>query len=186
MKKIILASRSNRRRKLMKLITNEFLVKPVDVDETISQKGETPEEQAFNIAKRKALTVWNQNPETIVIGAHTIVELHGVKLGKPQNDEDAMRMLRLLRGKTHNVTTAVFIKSKEKEKYTFCTTEVTFEYMTDDEIEYYVNTGEGNEKAGAYDIQGLGSRYITKVNGDFYNVMGLPIYQLYHALLDFE
>lgn len=186
MKKLILASRSQRRRMLMSYLASDFLVKPIDVDETLIQKGISNEDQAFDIAKKKAELAFEKYPDTIVIGAYTIVDLFGVKLGKPKNDEDAARMLRLLRGKTHNVITAVYVKSAEKDRYFFCNTEVTFEFMSDEEIEYYVNTGEGHDKAGAYAIQGLGSRYITKINGDFYNVLGLPIYQLYHLLKEFE
>lgn len=181
MKKIILASRSHRRRSLMPFVTNDFSVKYSDIEEILLEEG-NPVEQATKIAKEKAYDVFEKNPNAIVIGAYTVAYVNGHVLGKPLDDEDSTRMLYLLNGKTHQVITVCYIKSKEKESNFSCTTAVTFTKMSNEEIEYYINTGEGMEKSGAYAIQGLGSRYITNIAGDFYNVLGLPVYQLYNEL----
>ena len=186
MKRIVLASRSMRRRNLMQYITYNFIVKPSDVDETIIPGQGSIEEQALKIAKNKVYQIFDKYNNDIVIAAVTIVIVDGVMLGKPKNDEDAKRMLRLLNGKEHLVITAMFLKDNQQEKDFVCHTNVRFEKMTEDEIEYYVNTGEGMEKAGAYAIQGMGSRYIPSIEGNFYNVLGLPIYELYHVLKEFE
>lgn len=183
-KMLILASRSMRRKQVLETARIECIIKPVDIDYNVTETSD-PKEIALIRARRKAEEVYKQRPDAIVLGVDTVVVIDGVNLSKPKNEEDAKAMLRLLSGKNHVVTTVCYLKSSEKSVHFCCETVVFFGEITEDEIEYYVNTGEVFEKAGAYAIQGYGCRYIKNIKGDFYNVMGLPVYQLYHVLKEF-
>lgn len=181
MAKIILASASPRRQELIAHITNDFVVITKDTDETVSGDM-SPTDAVKLIAKRKAMAVYVENPENIVIGADTIVVLDGEIMGKPKNNTDAENMLHKLSGKTHTVYTGVHIVGKELEENLICGTEVLFETLTHEEILEYIATGEPMDKAGAYGIQGYGSKFVREIRGDFFNVMGFPINMIYQTM----
>ena len=165
----------------MKYITDDFIVKTANVDETLKE-GISPADAVKYLSKIKAVPFENENG--IVIGADTVVAVDGKILGKPKDKADAKCMLRLLSGKTHSVFSGVTV-IKNKTAHTFCEeTKVTFFPLSDDEIESYVNTGEPLDKAGAYGIQGKGALLVEKIDGDYYNVVGLPIGKLNRLLFD--
>ena len=169
---IILASKSPRRKELLKYITEEFIIKTADVDETLPENI-SPSEAVLYLSKIKAMPF--ENDEDIVIGADTVVSINGEILGKPRNNADARRMLRLLSGKTHSVFTGVTVLKEGNCHSFFCETKVTFFELSDEEIDRYIATGEPLDKAGAYGIQGYGSLLVEKIDGDYFNVVGLPI-----------
>ena len=181
---LILASKSPRRKELLGLITTDFIIKAADADETLP-KGISPEEAVLYLSKIKAQAV-NNGIDT-VIGADTIVVLDGEILGKPADDEEAFSMLKRLSGREHSVFTGVTILSPNAERSFYKETKVKFCRLSEAEIRDYVNTGECRDKAGAYGIQGFGSRFVEGVSGDYFNVVGLPVSALYHELakLDF-
>ncbi len=181
MPQIILASKSPRRRELFSLITRDFLAVEADVDEHV-YSALPAKEQAEKLALSKCLFAAERYPESIVVGCDTLVELGGVVFGKPLDEADAARILKALSGNTHNVYTGAAIRLPS-ETVSFCQkTEVTFLPMTDREIEEYVLTGDPLDKAGAYGIQGMAARYIRGITGDYFNVLGLPISEIYHLL----
>ena len=187
MKPIILASRSKRRSQVLKVAGIEHTVKPSDIDVDNESNYYFPIEDAVtNLAKQKATQVFTERPDAIVIAADTICEVDGQILGKPKDEADAFKMLSLISGKKHLVYTAVVILSKEKTASFTAKTEVEFWDLTEEEIQYYVNTGEVFDKAGAYAIHGFASRYVRNIKGDYYGVMGLPVCQLYHILKTFK
>ena len=176
---IILASKSPRRQELLKYITEDFTVKTAEVDEALPD-GISPKEAVLYLSKIKAVPFENENG--IIIGADTVVAIDGVILGKPDGKSDAKAMLRLLSGKTHSVFTGVTV-IKNKEYHSFAVeTKVTFFELSDSEIEAYVNTLEPLDKAGAYGIQGYGSLLVEKIDGDYFNVVGLPVSKLNRLL----
>ncbi len=178
---IILASGSPRRRELMHLITDDFTVKTTDADETLP--GGIPAENAAEyLAAVKAKAGAEMYPENTVIGCDTVVIIDGEILGKPKNRADALRMLRLLSGRTHKVITGVAIAEGESVHSFSEVTEVTFCEITDSELERYLDTDEPYDKAGAYGIQGKASVFISGIKGDYFNVVGLPVSRLYHEL----
>lgn len=178
---LILASASPRRKELLSLITADFRVITSSVDETLPD-GITPEAAVKLLARRKADDIAKTHPDDIVIGSDTVVALDGEILGKPADDEYAARMLRALSGKKHMVFTGVCVISPEKTSVFTGSAAVKFAEMSEDEIEEYVKSGECRDKAGAYGIQGFGSRYIEYIEGDYYSVMGLPVRLLYKEL----
>ncbi len=172
---IILASGSPRRKELLKLLYADFKIIPADIDETVPELTETYS-VAEAIAVKKALAIHNSS--ALVIGCDTVVIAEGKILGKPHNSKEAFEMLSLLSGKTHDVITGVCLCMKGKS-YSFSErTQVEFYSLKDEEISAYIMTGECNDKAGAYGIQGLGSLLVRKIDGDFYNVVGLPVSRL--------
>lgn len=172
--KIILASASPRRQELISLITNEFEIHTADVDETI-EEGTSPEEAVMLLSLKKAKAVSDLFRGRTVIGADTIVVCDGIILGKPENRENAKEMLRMLSGRTHQVLTGVTITDGEKTDTFFVSSDVTFFNLTEDEISSYVGSGEPDDKAGAYAIQGKGSLFVEKINGDYFNIVGFPV-----------
>jgi len=185
--KIILASTSPRRSKLLKEKCFEFEVYPVKLDEEKIMENLPPEEAVKRIALGKALIAAEKIKDGIIIGADTIVVYNDNVLGKPKSPEEAVKMLKLLSGKVHEVITAISIidvKNGEKRReYVECVkTKVKMVELSEEEIKAYVNTGEPLDKAGAYAIQGLGGVFIEWVNGCYYNVIGLPIAKLYKLL----
>lgn len=174
-RRVILASGSPRRKELLALIVPEFDVIPSDIDETASG---VPEQQVEKLAADKAADIARQFPDAVVIGADTLVTVGGRVLGKPQDAEDAAAMLRLLSGRDHIVYTGVAVASCGVMHTAVESTRVIFSSMTEDEIREYISTGEPMDKAGAYGIQGYGSKYITGIEGCFFNVMGLPLNRL--------
>ena len=185
MNKIVLASRSARRINLMPYVTNNFKVMPANIDETIEDTSLSINDIVTQIAIKKANKVQAKCPNEVIDAAHTLTVADGHILGKPIDEEDDRRMLRILQGRKHIVVTGVYICQGEKSLSFTCETEVNMAKMSDDEIEYYVNTGEGYDKAGGYAAQGLGCRYISNIRGDFFNLLGLPVYKLCLALKQF-
>lgn len=184
---LILASASPRRQELLRNAGIEFVVMPADIPE-VPLDSENPSGFAERMAREKANTIWTRVcgsnthtlPETgpdknLVLSADTVVAINHEILGKPADAVDAARMLRLLSGHAHLVTTAVCLKGESFEDVRSETTTVHFMQMSDSEIAQYVASGEPMDKAGAYAIQGIASRWITKIEGDYSNVVGLPV-----------
>ncbi len=176
--KLILASGSPRRAELLEKMGLAFLVEPSNTDEVL-EPGLTPQQEVVHLSLGKAKAVAANHPEeAVVLSADTVVELDGKILGKPHSREQAVEMLRALSGRSHRVLTGVTILGP-KGTQTHCEeTEVHFRPMTDEEIQWYVDTGEPMDKAGAYGIQGYAAMFIEKIVGDYYNVMGLPVCQV--------
>lgn len=181
MSSIILASQSPRRRELMARITTDFEVMVSQVDEILPD-GISPEDTAAYLAEFKASAVAADHPDKTVIGSDTVVILDGEVLGKPEDAEDAVRMLKALSDKTHTVITGCCI-IKDGEKVTFSeATKVVFYPLSDSDIAKYIATGEPFDKAGAYGIQGQGSLLVKGIEGDFFNVVGFPVGRLNREL----
>ena len=190
---IILASASPRRQELLRNAGIRFAVKLADIDE-VALAGESPRECAERLAREKALAIFRSDPQSYVLGADTIVVVDEAMLGKPRDAEDAARMLRLLSGRTHAVITGVCLEGPvasgqgsgtsktENPKTTSESTLVTMGELSEDEIRDYVATGEPMDKAGAYAIQGIASRWIPRIEGDYSNVVGLPVARVYAML----
>lgn len=174
MQTLILASSSPRRKELLQNLRLTFQISSSDADESFDPKLQ-PSEVVMELAQRKAHSVFLKQPDAYVIGSDTIVALDGQILGKPENADDAVRMLKMLSGRQHDVYTGVSILSPNDSRLFFEKTEVTFWELSDDEIFRYVNSGEPLDKAGAYGIQELGSMLVKKINGDYFAVVGLPI-----------
>lgn len=181
MKKMILASKSPRRKELLEKCGILFTCDPADIDETLLE-GVSLEEAIKELSFRKASAVLKRHEDCIVIGSDTIVTLNDEVLGKPKDDADAFRMLKMMQGHTHVVITGLAIISSSRIFNIVSKAEVTFVKMSDEEILSYIATGEGRDKAGSYGVQGFGGRYISKINGDFYTVMGLPLSIVYKEL----
>lgn len=174
MAEIILASGSPRRKELLETAGLDFEIIVADIEEKIPD-GATPQEAVKALALQKAQAVANSHRESIVIGADTVVVCDGKILGKPKDEKDAFNMLRMLSGRSHTVCTGVALIKGDKIK-NFCDeTEVEFHTLSDKEIEAYVSTGEPMDKAGAYGIQGKGCVLVKRINGDYFNVVGLPV-----------
>ena len=175
MNKIILASQSPRRKQLMELAELEFDILIADVDET-NPPGMPGEEVPGFLAKKKADAVTHLVNDAIVIAADTVVLLDHHILGKPTDAANAKTILQQLSGRMHKVVTGVCIRKGSKEISFSVTTEVYFRTLTDGQIEHYITNYKPYDKAGAYAIQEwIGVTGIEKINGDYYNVMGLPI-----------
>ena len=179
---VVLASKSPRRRELMQLLDMAFSVRVADVEETLLPDA-APAEQARHLSHIKARAVAKSGD--IVIGADTIVVLGDRILGKPRDKSEAVEMLRLLSGKTHQVMTGVTVISDTREVSCTEVTEVTFRKLTENEIICYVDTLEPMDKAGAYGIQGGAAKFVEGIRGDYFNVVGLPVCKLSQILRDF-
>ena len=184
--RVILASASPRRRELLQLLGLEFEVRPSAVEER-QLPGEPAEVFIARLAREKAEDVARRSapiPEnTVVLGADTEVVLDGVPLGKPVDDADAARMLGMLSGRAHDVLTGLWLIPASGQAYGGIeSTRVWFGEMSESEIAEYVASGEPRDKAGAYAIQGLAARFIPRIEGCYYNVMGLPVAALYRLL----
>lgn len=179
---IVLASASPRRAELLRAAGIDFQVIVANVDETL-HPGEPPEAYAVRVAAAKAEAVRVQAHGRAVLGADTVVVVDEHILGKPADAADARRMLALLSGRAHDVLTAVVVlppdggSHREVER-----TVVEFAALTTDEISWYVASGEPMDKAGAYAIQGLASRFVTRIAGSYSNVVGLPVARVYQML----
>lgn len=181
-KKIILASKSPRRRELMSLITANFEVCSADVDETL-EEGITPEQAVLYLSEIKAQPFLElAKGNNVVVGADTVVAVDGKILGKPKNNDDAFEMLKSLSGKEHSVFTGVTLLAENVKKSFYVETKVCFYHLSDDEIKEYISTGECSDKAGAYGIQGKGSMLVEYIKGDYFNVVGLPVSKLNREL----
>ncbi len=188
--KIILASASPRRRELLTQIGLDFEIKVSDVEEKVTTT--VPCEVVQELSRQKAeavlVTCEESKEPVVVIGADTIVACDGMILGKPKDAADAVRMLQMLSGRCHEVYTGVTLaySGTSQEIHTFYeVTKVYFATMTDEEIQTYVNTLDPLDKAGAYGIQGFCARYITGIEGDYNNVVGLPVCRVYQELKRF-
>jgi septum formation protein len=187
---LVLASASPRRQELLRNAGILFTVQPADINETLLA-GESPRDCAERLAREKALAVFQSQPKNYVLGADTIVVVDDIILGKPRDADDATRMLRLLSGRTHSVITGVCLISPvasgrwsvaSQTETASETTLVAMCEISDDEIRRYVATGEPMDKAGAYAIQGGASRWIPHLEGDYSNVVGLPVAMVYAML----
>ena len=174
MSRIILASGSPRRKSLLGSIGLEFEVYCPDIDETYHD-GETPAEYTLRLAESKAMAGAREYPGCVIIAADTIVVTDGEILGKPSNREDAVRMLGMLSGREHEVITGVAVSSGGIVHARAVHTLVKFRELSGREISAYVSTGECDDKAGAYAVQGKGSLLVEGIHGDYYNVVGLPL-----------
>jgi len=181
--RVVLASASARRAELLGNAGFTFSIEPADVDETPID-GEEPDAYVRRIARAKAVRVRAAHPNdrTLVLGADTTVVVNGEMLGKPENDEDAVRMLRALSGVVHDVMTGVVLASAAGIDEAVARTRVSFVPLSSEEIDWYVATGEPVGKAGAYAIQGRAARFIEWIDGSWSNVVGLPIATVYQML----
>ena len=177
---LILASQSPRRKEILQSAGIPFQVRIGDVDESV-KPGEAPMSYVRRLAVSKAMAV-PRDPGDLILAADTTVVSEGEILGKPENDEDAKRMLRKLSGKAHEVLTGICLFSGSKLQIDGESTMVHFTSLSEDEIEQYVASGEPKDKAGAYGIQGLASKFIQRVDGCYFNVVGLPISLVYRHL----
>lgn len=180
----ILASASPRRYELLQNMISEFTVLPSDAPEIIPADCpifKAPEK----LALQKAAAIAKKHPEALVIGADTGVFIDGQMLGKPNSRVHAKQMLKTLSGRTHKVITGCALCLNGKEISFSETTEVTFYDLNDTEIDEYIATGESDDKAGAYGIQQKGALLVKKINGDYFNVVGLPIARLSRVVQEF-
>ncbi len=187
-KKLILASRSPRRRRLLKQIGLEFEVRESGVDEFVPE-GASPEEYVTLLSKRKAEAVGASERDAIVIGADTIVVLDGKFLNKPRDETDAETMLSALSGRTHCVYTGFTLLDRPSSISSSGVemTEVTFRNLEAEEIRSYVASGSPMDKAGAYGIQDdFGAVFVRSINGCYYNVVGFPLARFYSSLRAFQ
>ena len=181
---LVLASASPRRQELLRNAGIPFTVYPANIPE-VPSSGESPRACAERLAREKARVVLFQHPGKLVLGADTIVVVDGEILGKPRDEADAVRMLHLLSGRTHQVITGVCLvgtlrTENQKLETGFEDTRsestlVTMTTLSDEDIRSYIASGEPMDKAGAYAIQGMASRWIPRIDGDYFNVVGLPV-----------
>lgn len=176
MKQLILASGSPRRRELLGLFGIPFVVRAADIDETMDP-AQSPAHEVAQVSRRKAMAV-ERGPEDVVIAADTIVVCQGKILGKPHSREEAVSMLRLLSGREHQVMTGCTVLWEGGQETFTEITALTFRPLSDEEIQRYVDSGEPMDKAGAYGIQGGAALFCPGIQGDYYNVMGLPVCHL--------
>ena len=179
--RLVLASASPRRADLLRAAGIPFDVFPVDVDERF-RPGEKPEHAGVRVAEAKAVAAADVHPDAIVLGADTTVVVDSEALAKPEDAEDAARMLRLLSGRSHDVLTGVCLVSEERKFVYVETTRVHMAAMEESEIAWYVSMREPFDKAGGYAVQGLASRFVAGIDGSYANVVGLPISRVYEVL----
>ena len=171
---LILASKSPRRKELLKQIGIPFMVVVSDAEE-VSGNSWTPAALVVENAKRKARAVAEKYPDSPVLGADTVVSSEGKIFGKPKDKDEARKMLTALSGKMHEVTTGLALINRNEIRTTNVTTKVFFDTMTKADIDAYIATDEPMDKAGAYAIQGKAARFIEKIEGSYSNVVGLPL-----------
>lgn len=182
---IILASKSPRRREILENTKVRFSIEESQIDEVI-KLNELPKETVMRLAYEKALDVANRNRNSLVIGADTIVVINDTILGKPKDDIEAFNMLKLLSGKTHYVITgfALINLSLDKKIVDCQVSQVTFKELSEQCIKDYLQTKESLDKAGAYGIQGYGGLLVENIQGDYFNIVGLPISKISDCLKD--
>ena len=179
----ILASASPRRREILERLGLDFTVFPADVDESSDERD--PERLCEELSRRKGeeairrLVAMGQDPgDRLVIASDTVVAVDGEILGKPRDEADACRMLRLLSGRSHRVVSGIFLSKGGRSAVSHTVTEVTFAPLSDRDIDRYLASGEPFGKAGAYAVQGLASVWIREIRGDYFSVVGLPVNRL--------
>ena len=181
----VLASASPRRVELLTRAGYSFDVVPPDVDER-REPDELPRDYVTRLALSKAASISAERPGRIVIGADTTVVLNGTIFGKPRDPEDAARMLRSLSGRAHDVLTGVAVRCDAANLCDIETTVVTLAELDEAAIAWYVGTGEPSDKAGAYGVQGIAARFVTRVEGSYSNVVGLPLALVDRLLAELE
>ncbi|MFM2591028.1 Maf family protein [Vibrio sp. TBV020] len=184
-KPLILASGSPRRKELLAQLGFEFSVLKTDVEESQNQ-GETAYNYVSRLSKDKAMAAVELQPESVVLGSDTIVVCDNKVLEKPDDLAHAKQMLLMLSGREHQVMTAVTVATKEIQETVVVSTDVWFKTLSEQEIERYWQTGEPCDKAGSYGIQGIGGRFVTRIEGSYHAVVGLPLFetdQLLHKFL---
>ena len=175
---IILASQSPRRRELLGRLGLSFTVRAADIDETMDP-GRPAFDEVARLSREKAAAIaLGAEPGDVIVAADTIVVLDGRILGKPRNEADARAMLSALSGREHQVMTGVTVRRGQQVQTETCVTQVHFRPLSQAEIAAYVATGDPLDKAGAYGVQGLASVFVDRLDGDFFNVMGLPLCKL--------
>jgi septum formation protein len=180
---VILASQSPRRRELLSLVGIAHAVQPADIDET-QWPGEDPRAHCERLAREKVAAVAEREPKALVIGSDTIVILDGEVLGKPNDEAEARTTLSRLSGRSHTVMTAVAARWRGQERSAVEEVGVTFHALSAEQIAQYVATREPMDKAGAYGIQGYGATIVSRVDGDYFAVMGLPLQRLVRLLAE--
>ena len=178
---ITLASSSPRRRELLDQIKVRYCVLPVDIDESYSS-GETAEQFVTRLALEKARSGYKASSLMPALGSDTIVLFEHQILGKPKNRQDALDMLQMLSGKTHQVMTAVAICNSKAEHCVISISEVEFSHISKQQAEAYWETGEPADKAGGYGIQGIAAQFIKNIKGSYSGIMGLPLYETVELL----
>jgi len=177
---LVLASQSPRRAEILRNAGIPFVIRIADIDETLLE-AERPAPYVRRLAAAKAYAV-HSSADEIVLAADTTVVAHGEVLAKPADAADARRMLHLLSGRRHEVLTGIHLRRGEKGISDHASTAVWFAEMTGDEIDAYVASGEPMDKAGAYAIQGLASKFVERIEGDYFNVMGLPVSKVWRHI----
>lgn len=182
--KYILASKSPRRKEILETLGLEFEVVVADADESSDERD--PYRFVELISERKGLAVRDRLldegrdlSDTVIISSDTVVAIDGEILGKPKDEEDAKRMLRLYSGRSHEVVSGICLLCGDRHGVSHEVTRVAFDVMDEETIESYVRTTKPYDKAGAYAIQGLASAYIRGIEGDYFNVVGLPVHRMY-------
>ena len=182
---IILASQSPRRQELLKLTGLPFTVRAADIDETMD-KSLPVQQEVTRVSRLKAQAIAaGASPDDIVIAADTIVVIDGRELGKPHSEAEALDMLRLLSGRTHEVVTVLSVCRGTHIESEAVVTKVTFRSLCEEELRAYIKTGEPMDKAGSYGIQGYGAMFVSRIEGDYFSVMGLPLCPLCRMLRAF-
>jgi septum formation protein len=172
--RLVLASQSPRRADLLRLAGYRFDIQPAHVDEAV-RSGEPPDAFVQRLAREKAAAIACLRPDDAVIGADTVVVVNHVVLGKPNDAVHAQDMLRRLSGRTHEVWTGVAVSLAGRIEAEVSRTVVQFTHLTEEELAWYVASGEPFDKAGAYGVQGLASRFVERIEGSYSNVVGLPV-----------
>lgn len=181
--KIVLASQSPRRQELIKLITDDVRVQVADIDETMDS-GKLVYDEVARVSLLKALAIGEK--ENVVVAADTVVVCDERVLGKPKDEDDAFRMLSMLSGRCHQVMTGLSVVKGHTHISVTEVTDVYFRKLTDAEIWAYIKTGDPMDKAGSYGIQSGGALFVEKINGDYFNVVGLPVCRLGQLLQNME
>ena len=179
--KVILASKSPRRKELLEMLKIDFDIIVSDADEQIDHNNDLVKE-IEKLSYRKAQAVFKDHQDALVIGSDTVVRIADQVLGKPKDHDEAKAMLRSLSDKTHEVVTAVTILYQDQIETFSSIAKVTFYPLSEQEIEDYIATNEPFDKAGSYAIQGDAARFIRSIEGDYYTIVGLPLAELYHRL----
>ncbi len=177
--KVILASASPRRKEILQNTKLNFDIQKSDIEEVILE-NESPEDMVVRLAYEKAFDVAKRNTDRLVIGADTIVALDNEVLGKPKDQNEAYQMIKRLSNKTHKVITGISLINLKENKIIkdYVVSFVTFKDLSEDSIKDYINTNESLDKAGAYGIQGYGALLVDNIQGDYFNIVGLPISRL--------
>ncbi len=179
---IILASKSPRRRDVLDMLELEYRCVPADTDET-PVAGMSPADTVMLFSQRKAEAVRSEAKNgDMILGMDTMVCIDGVLLGKPADEEDAFRMLKMLSGKAHNVVTGYTVIYGDKQETGCVSSDVYFRTLTDDEIKWYISTKEPMDKAGAYGIQGKGSLFVESIDGDYFSILGFPVCRVFEVV----